>query len=299
MTIQSLVLELKEKALNEEISISSLAKHALNVATKLKLKDFEDWIMLEIDGYENDSNLPSYRKCPVAVKTQSSKTKDYNDVTFPTAQMAISLSTVAIYFSISKLEDLCKSRDYCYEMPYAEPLPQYIKGILNTEDRVIRLITIHDLKEILNTVRNKILKWTIRLEREGILGEDRTLVNEAQNINKYITYNVIYGDVTNSLIQQGTSRSTQTNTIDYDFIKETLKELKEQIVKMEMPHEQKLEIDAGIRTAEIQLATPTKGNKSILRETFRSIRNICEGITASQVQSMLKEKLDAIISWFL
>lgn len=57
MTIQSLVLELKEKALNEEISISSLAKHALNVATKLKLKDFEDWIMLEIDGYENDSNL--------------------------------------------------------------------------------------------------------------------------------------------------------------------------------------------------------------------------------------------------
>ena len=130
------------------------------------------------------------------------------------------------------------------------------------------------------------------------LGEDRTLVNEAQNINKYITYNVIYGDVTNSLIQQGTSRSTQTNTIDYDFIKETLKELKEQIVKMEMPHEQKLEIDAGIRTAEIQLATPTKGNKSILRETFRSIRNICEGITASQVQSMLKEKLDAIISWF-
>lgn len=104
-------------------------------------------------------------------KTQSSKTKDYNDVTFPTAQMAISLSTVAIYFSISKLEDLCKSRDYCYEMPYAEPLPQYIKGILNTEDRVIRLITIHDLKEILNTVRNKILKWTIRLEREGILGK--------------------------------------------------------------------------------------------------------------------------------
>lgn len=48
-----IVLELQKEALDETISIESLLRKAYLVAKKLKLRDLEEWINQEQNGYEN------------------------------------------------------------------------------------------------------------------------------------------------------------------------------------------------------------------------------------------------------
>ena len=55
----SIVLELQKETLDETISIESLLRKAYLVAKKLKLKDFEEWINKEQNGY--NGQIPEYR----------------------------------------------------------------------------------------------------------------------------------------------------------------------------------------------------------------------------------------------
>lgn len=54
-----IVLELQQEALSKDANIESLLRKAYVIAKKLKLKEFEDWIKQEQDGYETD--VPQYR----------------------------------------------------------------------------------------------------------------------------------------------------------------------------------------------------------------------------------------------
>ena len=62
--MESLVLELQRKALSNETKVSALLRMALVVARKLDIGEFERWINLELNGYnnENDDDVPQYRK---------------------------------------------------------------------------------------------------------------------------------------------------------------------------------------------------------------------------------------------
>ena len=54
-----IVIELQREALDESISIESLMRKAYLVARKLNLKDFEEWISQEQNGYKQ--KVPEYR----------------------------------------------------------------------------------------------------------------------------------------------------------------------------------------------------------------------------------------------
>lgn len=69
------------------------------------------------------------------------------------------------------------------------------------------------LAKILNDVRNIVLNWTLKMEKDGILGEGLTFSkNEAEIAhqgNHTINYLAVSGDVVSSQIQQGTNASSQ------------------------------------------------------------------------------------------
>ena len=48
-----LVLDLEQKALDANISITDLLRSALTVAMKLDVRDYEEWIKHELYGYVN------------------------------------------------------------------------------------------------------------------------------------------------------------------------------------------------------------------------------------------------------
>lgn len=64
--MSGIVLELQKEALDETVSIESLLRKAYLVAKKLKLKDFEEWINQELNGYDNQ--FPKYRSVRGEIK---------------------------------------------------------------------------------------------------------------------------------------------------------------------------------------------------------------------------------------
>jgi hypothetical protein len=58
--MSSIVLELQRDAITPSVSILNLLRKALIVARKLGLSEFQQWIELELNGY-NGQAIPEYR----------------------------------------------------------------------------------------------------------------------------------------------------------------------------------------------------------------------------------------------
>ena len=57
----SIVLELQHDALKSDSDILGLLRKAHLIARKLGLKDFQEWVNNELNGYKDTKNIPSYR----------------------------------------------------------------------------------------------------------------------------------------------------------------------------------------------------------------------------------------------
>ena len=64
--MDGIVIELQREALDESITIEALLRKAYLVAKKLKLKEFEEWINQEQNGYKNA--VPEYRNVGGEIK---------------------------------------------------------------------------------------------------------------------------------------------------------------------------------------------------------------------------------------
>ncbi|MEO0541525.1 MAG: hypothetical protein AAFZ80_11770, partial [Cyanobacteria bacterium P01_A01_bin.105] len=58
--MNSLVLELQRDALDSSISVLDILRKAYVVARKLDIEQFQKWIELELNGY-NEHSIPDYR----------------------------------------------------------------------------------------------------------------------------------------------------------------------------------------------------------------------------------------------
>ena len=68
-----IVIELQREALDEKISIESLMRKAYLVARKLNLKEFEEWISQEQNGYKQE--VPEYRNIAGEIKAWNRECK--------------------------------------------------------------------------------------------------------------------------------------------------------------------------------------------------------------------------------
>ena len=298
MVKTSLVNELLLKALDENCSISELVNHAFVVARKLKVQGFVNWLSFEMKGYEYEYEIPSYRKCIVEVS--SLERNGWVPIVFEQEEDARNLSEVFMNSPISTISSWVNDGKDKIELPFS---PEYQKDLmiqLDIHQRISRFISVHQVKQIIDDVRTGIIEWALRLEEEGIVGEVMTFSKTEQEKAENITYNIstINGPMIGSQVQQGTKDSKQEQRIDYNFIQETLEELNRALPHMGLSSEKQSAIGTMIQSVSPLVQAPNPGMNGITRELFSSIRNIAEGITASQTHSMLKDKLDMIISFF-
>lgn len=68
--MSGIVLELQREALSKDANIESLLRKAYVIAKKLKLKEFEDWIQLEQNGY-GSREVPEYRYVQGQIKARN------------------------------------------------------------------------------------------------------------------------------------------------------------------------------------------------------------------------------------
>ena len=199
------MIELEKEALDENVSVEALLRKAFLVAKKLKLTDFEKWIINEQEGYKGD--IPDYRMINGNYKALNPYRGWIPVVLSP--EMGKVMSSIPLHQSISALMETYSSHENGIQFT----LSAEINDILNRsadgfKTQFVFETSKSEIYRILSTVRNKILEWTLLLEENGIVGEGMTFTEDekkkaqdTQIINNYT--NNFYSDVSGVEMKQG------------------------------------------------------------------------------------------------
>jgi hypothetical protein len=179
MTTQSsIVLELQRLATEPGSAVADLLRKALLVATKLDLQEFQDWVNHELGGYWDVNEVPRYRQCTAEVGLRN----PYHGIVpiaFASDELADLFRRVEVRDPIASLEALL-SRDGAIMIPFAAKQAAFLLEEQGPIGQLppVRTVGKNQINAIMDAVRNVILKWTLKLESERILGEGLTFSDD-------------------------------------------------------------------------------------------------------------------------
>ena len=212
--MDGIVLDLQREALKQNGDILSLLRKAYLIARKLQLKDFEQWVSKELNGYNGSDNIPAYRYLRGEVKAWN----PYHGWIPVVFNYQSGLNIHQARESIASLIDVYnKSEGHIAEVSFSDRVNSALNrnGNVPFETKFALHISINQIFNIMENVRTALLEWSIVLEENGIVGEGMQFSKEEKEIaaatpiiNNYTTN--FFGDVSNSQVQQGTDNSTQT-----------------------------------------------------------------------------------------
>lgn len=194
--MKSLVLDFEDKITDKNYSISDLLRHCLIIATKLKQLEFVKWINSELNGYKDIKEIPKYRKIPVSIKFYN-PINGWRPYIISDEGINNALNKMPIINSISELESL----SLCDGNVIRMSVPIKFKNVLiesmdfetdfSYESNKLYIIG------ILDSVKNEMLRWILKLEEEGIVDKENVFsakqIEQASRITNQITNN-FYGD---------------------------------------------------------------------------------------------------------
>jgi|ERR1700733_10002709 hypothetical protein len=193
----SLVEELQRDALDANVAVADLLRKALVVATKLNLPEFRQWAENELEGYDN-SNVPTYRQFYGRVVYQHPHFGTITPVVFNDIETENLLSRHVERHSVAYLQDMIRTADGSSILVASLP-PAAMKWLVARADGA-GIPQVHvpasNAVAILDAVRNTILKWSLKLEWEGIIGdglsfsanEKETATREAAVLGNPVNY---------------------------------------------------------------------------------------------------------------
>ena len=225
----SIVLELQSKALNTATAVSDLLRTALVVAKKLRQDDIIKWLNCEMNGYTDDDEIPQYRQIAGQIMINN-PFYGLQSVVFESAAEAEIVSKKPFGVPISQIENLLASKrsGTVLGIPLPPGLELRLMQLLNSNIPPVFIANESQMHSVLDIVRNNVLEWTLKLEENGVLGNDMTFTPDEKKQASTIIYNI--GEMHNSQIQQGTINSTQTQTnqsLDLKYFNDFIKELKD------------------------------------------------------------------------
>ena len=232
----SIVLELQDEIVSSNCDVINVLRRAHLIASKLKLTDFDKWIQYELNGYPDQESCPEYRKIRGSLKAFN----PYNGW-IPTLiqdnEFEKMICERKLANSISEIISLCESSGNglilefsgehlaLFNKMFDSPLPmRYALHIPTTA-----------VKDIEEKVKNTILEWTLKLEAEGIVGENMTFsekekdcaINIPQTVNNYYGNTSVINSPSDNV--QIVSGSENTVSFSYDKVKDMITEVEKSI----------------------------------------------------------------------
>lgn len=212
--MSKIVLELQQEAYQSETDIISLLRKAYLVAKKLNLKEFEEWLDKELNGYKDKQEVPEYR----LVKVEDIRYKDSAYIMAPniTTDEEIQKKTFKVKESIANLWNTYKNVKIHNAIVKFDGIDNIFlsqRSDFNYAFDCTVVINTAQVYYIFERVRNIILDWSIELENNGILGEGIQFNEEEKNIatNTPTIYNInnFFSSANEIQIQQDTKASSQ------------------------------------------------------------------------------------------
>ncbi len=277
-----LIEEIQRNALDENVPIDSLLRRVKLAAGKLQLNDLDKWVDQELNGYSGE--LPPYRQ----VSGQVSAWNPYHGwipVHIGHSELDDAISSAPIRESISSLQDLVDNKT---GSPLHFPVPSGIVADLNkimsgqTARMVVQLPRGH-IVNILGTVRNMALDWAVKMEQQGVRGENLSFGKEEKNHARKAMTEINIGNIENFAGNLGSGNKSGDIHTDVQISKSVL-ELAEKL-RAALPALQQEGVDGKklekqIKAAEAE-AKSKKPNRESLAKRLASIRDILVGAAGS------------------
>lgn len=286
----SLIEQLQSEALDQSVSVSNLLQKAKVVAYKLNLKEFHEWVENELNGYKEDQEPPVYRKLQGELKGWN-PFHGWQFVMMSSTEEQEMVSTVWNRQSIASLEELYDSKaGYLCVMLPTDLKKNLIEGIgFQTE------IQIHldktQITNVLSTVRNAVLDWSLKLEKAGIKGEgmgfkeqEKKKADEAKTTFKIDKIENFIGNVGNVAGRASQSFAQINNAVDIEGFKTIIKQIKDNINLIGLDTEKKEAIIKDTDRLEKELSV-SKPQFSKIENLRLSIKNILEEASGNLVAS--------------
>lgn len=294
--MESLVLELQREAYKQDSSIVDLVRKTYVLARKLNVLELIEWTNAELKGYKDEEAVPEYRTVYGHLKAFNPY-RGYISAYFPQLK---DINHRVIPTPISEIEQLSIKESGGKNSVIYTFIPEYQVKLMEWSNTKFEF-TIHVPKseygKIIDNVRNIILEWTLKLEEEGVIGENMTFNDKEKEVANQIPTITIIGTMVKSQLQQQSNNSTQSLSVG-EFKVEGLKEIVEQgnlLLKEITDTEVKAELQADLTVLETQFTSP-KPKNVIIKESLASIRNIAEGITGSLLATGIVEKIIPLLA---
>ena len=200
--MESVVIELQKELLKTDCDILSALRKAHIIASKLDLKEFDEWILSELNGYKCDEEkIPDYR----SIKGELKAWNPYNGwipvilTDGKTEQLICNRRISDSISSIIRLGTKNATGDFAINIPadVARIIDKMCTVPFPTKYAVF--FSSHSLHEIIDRVKNCLLEWTLTLEKQGVRGNgmifDEKETSAAKSIPQQV--NNYYGTVGN------------------------------------------------------------------------------------------------------
>lgn len=296
--MSSLVLDLQQEVLKPDCDILSALRKAHLIAAKLKLAEFDSWIMSELNGYDgNHLRPPQYR----TVKGRLKARNPYNGwipVQLPDSKTEQIFCSNTLPMPISEIIELSNRSSGTFQMQLPAEAVNWIVANSNmpVAMQIVLSVSAHYLKSIMEQVKNCLLEWTIKLEATGILGEDMRFSQEETNMAREIPQQInnYYGTVVNGDVSQSQVVSGDHNSIAFNYgqASDLMKKVRDSIEREQLSDEDRESAMELISEAETKIAAQKK--PGIIQAALSGLRDFLVAGGANVTAALVVQYLQTL-----
>ncbi|MFI3167376.1 MAG: ABC transporter substrate-binding protein [Bacillota bacterium] len=295
--MSSIVLELQQDLLKKDCDMPAALRKAHIIAYKLKLKDFDKWITSELNGYIDQKAIPEYRKVVGDIKWFNCYHGWAPVVFHKSEELERELKEHNIDLSIIGIEKLCKEsagNQVSFKfIPKVQDMLRQATG--GSDEEFSLLVGKHVLQSLMEMVKNQLLDWTLKLEEEGILGEDLMFsLDEKEKARELPPITNIFNGPTTMISSNDGSINVATGdgsktVMNYGYIKNIIEEIRSTMDKEDISQENKKIAEELI--SELEEKVEFKKSTVIIKSTLSALRDFLISIGASLTAAMIQAKI--------
>jgi AbiTii len=206
ISVLSLVVNFQKDVLDSTKSVTNILRTAKVISAKLGLNDIEKWIGAELSGYPDDESPPDYRHAAGTLQALNPYrgwiTVKGGSIEWP------------FRHSVSQIEEFSKQETVAFSPNTDYPLEGIASSLVQ---RGVFSGTV--FKGMIEAVRDRLLDWSLELEKRGITGEDNSFDEQEKQAAQNQTFNIqnftgVLGNVSHSNV----------NVYDFDSIQQQLRQ---------------------------------------------------------------------------
>lgn len=296
--MSSIVIDLQNEITSSECDVVIILRRAHVIAVKLGLKEFDQWISYELNGYPNQESCPDYRKVRGVLKAFNPY-HGWIPTLISDAELEKAICEKRVPNSISEIITLCKNAENglisefsgeqleLFNRMFDSPLPM----------RYALHVSGASVMDIIEKVKNTILEWTLKLEEEGVLGEGMRFSDEEkqtaksmpQTVNNYYgATNVINGPSEGMQIVSG----NENVTFSYDKANTAVSEIETAISQEQLQCEDK---DAALEMlSEIRDKITQEKKPSVIKALLVGLKDFLINAGGSLAAGLIQAKIQGL-----